>query len=140
MSSVFFVFFNNFVFLAQQGFYDGVTFHRVSPGFVVQGGDPTGTGMGGPGYQFDNEPNTRAYSKYSLGMANAGRDTNGSQFFITTGSISEPNLQALDYGGYVLFGEVVSGFEVVDAIESVQVKGERPVEDIVITKIEILEN
>ena len=130
---------NNFVFLAQQHFYDGVIFHRVEPGFVIQGGDPTGTGRGGPGYYFDTEPNTRAYGKYSLGMANAGVDTNGSQFFITSGTISDAYLQALDYGAYVLFGEVIDGFDVVDAIESVPLNGNRPVDDVVINSVEITE-
>lgn len=131
---------NNFVFLAQQHYYDGVTFHRVHKGFVIQSGDRTGTGRGGPGYQFANEINQRGYSTYSVGMANAGPDTNGSQFFITTGTIAPLNIQALDNGGYVLFGEVTDGFEVVDAIENVDVDGERPISDIIISEVEILEN
>ena len=73
---------NNFVFLAREGFYDGVIFHRVIPGFVIQGGDPTGTGRGGPGYRFEDEPVTRPYVRGTIAMANAGPNTNGSQFFI----------------------------------------------------------
>jgi len=73
---------NNFVFLAREGFYDGVIFHRVIPGFVIQGGDPTGTGRGGPGYRFEDEPVTRPYLRGTIAMANAGPNTNGSQFFI----------------------------------------------------------
>lgn len=103
---------NSFVFLAQQGWFDGVTFHRVIPGFVAQTGDPTGTGIGGPGYVFPNEisPNLKYDSAGVVGMANSGADTNGSQFFITYGPASN-----LD-GKYTIFGRVVRGLEVVQAL------------------------
>jgi cyclophilin family peptidyl-prolyl cis-trans isomerase len=102
---------NSFVFLARQGFFDGVTFHRVLEGFMAQGGDPTGTGTGGPGYQFVNEDNDLKFDKAGVvAMANAGRDTNGSQFFITFGPQERLN------GGYTIFGQVISGMDVVNAI------------------------
>ncbi|MBL8045386.1 MAG: peptidylprolyl isomerase [Anaerolineales bacterium] len=99
---------NNFVFLARQGFYNGVTFHRVLPGFMAQGGDPTGTGMGGPGYQFGDETqNGLSFNEPGLlAMANAGPGTNGSQFFITYDAT--PWLD----GKHTIFGKVVSGLEV----------------------------
>jgi cyclophilin family peptidyl-prolyl cis-trans isomerase len=103
---------NSFVFLARQGFFDGVTFHRVLDGFMAQGGDPTGTGTGGPGYQFVNENSDLKFDKAGVvAMANAGPDTNGSQFFITFGP--QPSLD----GGYTIFGQVVSGMDVVNAIK-----------------------
>jgi peptidylprolyl isomerase len=99
---------NNFVFLAREGFYNGTTFHRVLPDFMAQGGDPTGTGAGGPGYRFVNEDSDLSFDKAGvLAMANAGRDTNGSQFFITFGPQSY-----LD-GGYTIFGQVIDGLDVV---------------------------
>jgi cyclophilin family peptidyl-prolyl cis-trans isomerase len=99
----------NFVALAGCGFYDGVVFHRLMPGFVIQGGDPTGTGSGGPGYQFPNDPVTVAYDRGVVAMANAGVDTNGSQFFIVlVDNDLTPN--------YSVFGRVTAGMEVVDAI------------------------
>src|SRR5215475_2289584 len=104
---------NNFVFLARQGFYDGTTFHRVIRDFMAQGGDPTGTGTGGPGYQFADEPGALALKHDSAGilsMANAGRDTNGSQFFITFGPTPHLN------GKHGVFGRVISGMDVVRAI------------------------
>lgn len=103
---------NNFVFLANQGFYDGVTFHRVLEGFMAQGGDPTGTGSGGPGYAFANETdNGLVFDRAGLlAMANAGPDTNGSQFFITFVPTEQLN------GGYTIFGEVISGSEVLSQI------------------------
>jgi cyclophilin family peptidyl-prolyl cis-trans isomerase len=99
---------NNFIFLARQGWYDGVTFHRVIPGFVAQAGDPSGTGLGGPGYAFDNEidPSLTFNGPGIVGMANAGPGSNGSQFFITF--TATPNLN----GGYTIFGKVVSGMDV----------------------------
>jgi cyclophilin family peptidyl-prolyl cis-trans isomerase len=102
---------NSFVFLARQGFFDGVTFHRVLEGFMAQGGDPTGTGTGGPGYQFVNEDSDLKFDKPGVvAMANAGRDTNGSQFFITF--VPTPQLD----GGYTIFGQVTSGMDVVNKI------------------------
>ena len=103
---------NNFVFLAREGFYDGVSFHRVIPNFMVQGGDPTGSGMGGPGYRFEDEfdGNPNKHETGSLSMANAGPGTNGSQFFICHGP--QPHLD----GRHTVFGKVSSGQDVVDAI------------------------
>ena len=102
---------NSFVFLARQGYFNGLTFHRVLDGFMAQGGDPTGTGGGGPGYTFVNEDNDLKFDKAGVvAMANAGRDTNGSQFFITFGP--QPSLN----GGYTIFGQVISGMDVVNAI------------------------
>jgi cyclophilin family peptidyl-prolyl cis-trans isomerase len=102
---------NSFVFLARDGFFDGVTFHRVLEGFMAQGGDPTGTGGGGPGYQFANEESDLSFDKPGVvAMANAGRDTNGSQFFITFGPA--PHLD----GGYTIFGQVIEGMDVVNGI------------------------
>ncbi|MGE5248657.1 MAG: peptidylprolyl isomerase [Bacteroidota bacterium] len=103
---------NNFVFLAREGFYNGVTFHRVLEGFMAQGGDPTGTGMGGPGYEFANEDSDLTFDKPGVvAMANAGRDTNGSQFFITF--VPTPQLN----GDYTIFGQVVEGMDVVNGIK-----------------------
>jgi cyclophilin family peptidyl-prolyl cis-trans isomerase len=103
---------NSFVFLAKDGFFDGVTFHRVLEGFMAQTGDPTGTGRGGPGYQFVNEDSDLQFDKAGIvAMANAGRDTNGSQFFITFGP--QPHLN----GGYTIFGQVVKGMPVVNKIK-----------------------
>lgn len=102
---------NNFVFLAREGFFNGVTFHRVLEGFMAQTGDPTGTGAGGPGYQFANEDNNLTFDKEGVvAMANAGRDTNGSQFFITFGPAEWLN------GGYTIFGQVIEGMDVVNNI------------------------
>jgi serine/threonine protein kinase/FKBP-type peptidyl-prolyl cis-trans isomerase/cyclophilin family peptidyl-prolyl cis-trans isomerase len=102
---------NSFVFLARQGYFDGVTFHRVLEGFMAQGGDPTGTGTGGPGYEFVNEVNDLKFDKAGVvAMANAGRDTNGSQFFITFAPVEQLN------GGYTIFGQVISGMDVVIGI------------------------
>jgi serine/threonine protein kinase/cyclophilin family peptidyl-prolyl cis-trans isomerase len=102
---------NSFVFLARQGFYDGVTFHRVLEGFMAQGGDPTGTGTGGPGYEFVNENSDLTFDKAGVvAMANAGADTNGSQFFITFGPQTSLN------GGYTIFGQVTSGMDVVNGL------------------------
>ena len=102
---------NNFVFLARQGYYNGVTFHRVLEGFMAQGGDPTGTGSGGPGYKFKNEMSDLKFDKPGVvAMANAGRDTNGSQFFIMF------NAYGLSPSDYTIFGQVIEGMEVVNSI------------------------
>jgi peptidyl-prolyl cis-trans isomerase B (cyclophilin B) len=103
---------NNFVFLARQGFYDGVTFHRVISNFMIQGGDPTGTGRGGPGYRFEDEfkGNPYTHETGTLSMANAGPGTNGSQFFIT--HAPQPHLN----GRHTVFGQVTDGMDVVNAI------------------------
>lgn len=100
---------NNFVFLARQGFYDGVIFHRVINGFMVQTGDPTGTGSGGPGYRFKDEPVRRRYTRGIVAMANAGPNTNGSQFFIMHAESGLPP-------NYTIFGEVTDGLDVLDRI------------------------
>ncbi len=104
---------NNFVFLAREGFYDGVSFHRVIPDFVIQGGDPTGTGRGGPGYHFEDEVegNPLKHERGVISMANAGPGTNGSQFFITHSP--QPHLN----GRHTVFGKVVNGLDIVDAIQ-----------------------
>ncbi len=102
---------NNFVFLARQGFYNGVTFHRVIPGFMAQGGDPTGTGTGGPGYQFEDEFSDLTFDKAGVvAMANAGPNTNGSQFFITYGPTEWLN------GRHTIFGQVIQGMDVVESL------------------------
>jgi cyclophilin family peptidyl-prolyl cis-trans isomerase len=102
---------NSFVFLARQGFYNGTTFHRVLKGFMAQGGDPTGTGTGGPGYAFANEANDLTFDKAGVvAMANAGPNTNGSQFFITFGPTP------LSESDYTIFGQVISGMDVVNGI------------------------
>ncbi|HEU5203170.1 MAG TPA: peptidylprolyl isomerase [Candidatus Limnocylindrales bacterium] len=101
----------NFVALAQCGFYDGVVFHRIMPDFVIQGGDPTGTGSGGPGYEFPNDPVSVPYQRGVVAMANAGRDTNGSQFFIVLAEAGLPP-------DYSVFGRVTSGMEVADEISA----------------------
>ena len=102
---------SNFIFLTKDGFYDGLTFHRREERFVIQGGDPKGDGTGGPGYQFPDEPVTREYKRGIVAMANAGSNTNGSQFFILLGDA--PNLPK----NYTIFGQVVSGMDVVDKIQ-----------------------
>ena len=130
----------NFVKLSKEVFYNGLIFHRVVNGFVIQGGDPEGTGRGGPGYQFDDEITERKYTKYSLGMANAGPNTNGSQFFITVGSIQDVNLRNLD-GKYTLFGIVTSGKDVVDKIAVVNVdENDKPLTPVKMESITIHES
>ena len=127
---------NNFVFLAREKFYDGTIFHRTIPGFMIQGGDPQGTGMGGPGYRFDDESFTGEYKRGVLAMANAGPDTNGSQFFIMHADYALPK-------NYVIFGEVTSGLEVVDTIATAPTvpggEGSKPVTPVVVKTVTIEE-
>ena len=122
----------NFVTLAKKGFYDGVIFHRVVPGFVIQGGDPDGTGMGGPGYKFDDEPVTMGYARGTVAMANSGPNTNGSQFFICLDDlVSLPPK-------YTIFGMVTSGLATVDAIaKGATGPGDRPLEPVKMTTVTI---
>jgi cyclophilin family peptidyl-prolyl cis-trans isomerase len=130
---------NSFLFLSKERFYDDLIFHRVIKDFVIQGGDPKGDGTGGPGYQIVDEITERTYEPYTLGMANSGPNTNGSQFFITTGDIPDQSLEALD-GNYTIFGKVTSGFAVVDAIERVKTDvNDKPVNSVVIESIQIVE-
>ena len=127
----------NFKQLAEKGFYDGVIFHRVIKDFMIQGGDPTGTGSGGPGYQFADEPVKDAYEVGSIAMANSGPNTNGSQFFICQG----PQCTSLPKS-YNLFGKVVEGLDVVNKIADVQTTGperSQPTQEVKITTIEISE-
>src|SRR5665811_478503 len=122
---------NSFVFLARWHYYDGVIFHRVIPGFVLQGGDPTGTGAGGPGYRFNDElPKPGRYELGSLAMANAGPNTNGSQFFV----ISGPSGIRLP-PQYSLFGKVVSGLDVVATIDALGTQSGSPKEKVTIESV-----
>jgi len=126
---------NSFVFLARYHYFDGIVFHRIIPGFVLQGGDPTGTGTGGPGYKFADElPEAGKYQVGSLAMANAGPDTNGSQFFVISGpdGVRLPPL-------YSLFGEAVSGLDVVEKINGVGTRSGAPKERVVIERVTIEE-
>ena len=121
----------NFVKLSKDGFYDGVIFHRVIPDFMIQGGDPTGTGMGGPGYQFEDEANDHGVDRGVIAMANSGPNTNGSQFFIVTAS-SCPWLNGL----HTVFGRVSSGMDVIDEIGSAETAGaDRPIDEIRIESV-----
>jgi cyclophilin family peptidyl-prolyl cis-trans isomerase len=122
---------DNFKKLASDGFYDGVIFHRVIEDFMIQGGDPTGTGSGGPGYQFEDEQNDRSVVRGSLAMANAGPNTNGSQFFIVTAEAC-PWLD----GKHTVFGRVTTGMDVVDEISKLDTgPGDRPRDEVRIEKI-----
>ena len=125
---------NNFLFLARDGFYDDVIFHRVIPGFMVQGGDPTGTGSGGPGYKFRDETHSKtSYKRGTLAMANSGPNTNGSQFFIMHADYGLPNQ-------YTIFGEVTEGLDIVDAIAAAETGAQdRPKDPVKITSIDISE-
>jgi peptidyl-prolyl cis-trans isomerase B (cyclophilin B) len=125
---------NNFVHLARDGYYDGVVFHRVIENFMIQGGDPTGTGMGGPGYKFRDElEGEGTYSRGTVAMANAGPNTNGSQFFICHTDVGLPH-------SYTIFGKVASGLETVDSIATSGTdRNDRPTEEVVIKKVTILE-
>ncbi len=127
---------NSFVSLAQRGFYNGVIFHRVISNFMIQGGDPTGTGSGGPGYQFADEIKSNlTFEPFVLAMANAGPGTNGSQFFITSRNSQTSYLN----GKHTIFGKVTGGFDVVDAIESVDTDmADRPVNNVTISTVEIV--
>jgi len=125
----------NFTKLSRDGFYNGVIFHRVIPDFMIQGGDPTGTGSGGPGYQFEDEFNDRKVERGALAMANAGPNTNGSQFFIVTAEAC-PWLD----GKHTVFGKVTSGMDVVDVISQLQTDArDRPREDVRIESVAIEE-
>ena len=129
---------NNFVSLAEKHFYDKTIFHRVIKGFMIQGGDPKGDGTGGPGYRFDDESFKGEYTRGAVAMANAGPNTNGSQFFIMHGDVALPK-------NYVIFGHVVKGIEIVDAIaaapvtESVSGEPSQPVTPVVVKAVEISE-
>lgn len=126
----------NFVTLAQKNFYNGTIFHRVISGFMIQGGDPTGTGMGGPGYKFADEPFTGEYTRGTMAMANSGPNTNGSQFFIMHADVPLPK-------NYVIFGHVTAGLDVVDKIATAPVQtsasGEpsQPIDPVKITSVEL---
>jgi peptidyl-prolyl cis-trans isomerase B (cyclophilin B) len=123
----------NFTKLAGDGFYDGIIFHRVIPDFMIQGGDPTGTGSGGPGYTFEDEFNDNKVVRGALAMANAGPNTNGSQFFIVTTEAAS----WLD-GKHTVFGRVTDGMDVVDAISALQTDArDRPSTDVVIERVEL---
>jgi peptidyl-prolyl cis-trans isomerase B (cyclophilin B) len=123
----------NFVKLARDGFYDGVIFHRVIPDFMIQGGDPTGTGSGGPGYSFEDEFNDHKVERGALAMANAGPNTNGSQFFIVT-TDAAPWLD----GKHTVFGRVTNGMDVADKISELpRDAGDKPHDDVVIERVEL---
>ncbi|OGY45977.1 MAG: peptidylprolyl isomerase [Candidatus Buchananbacteria bacterium RIFCSPHIGHO2_01_FULL_46_12] len=129
---------NNFVWLAKKNFYDNTIFHRVIKGFMIQGGDPKGDGTGGPGYQFNDEPFTGDYERGTVAMANAGPNTNGSQFFIMHADYPLPP-------NYVIFGQVAKGLDVVDKIAAAPVvmssSGEqsKPVNPVKVNSVEIIE-
>jgi cyclophilin family peptidyl-prolyl cis-trans isomerase len=134
---------NNFVFLARYGYFDGLTFHRVIPDFVLQGGDPQGTGMGGPGYTFEDElPEPEDYQAGSLAMANSGPDTNGSQFFVVTSETGAESLVDAVGGraAYSLFGQVTEGMDVVAAIEAAGTPSGTPTTIHSIESVTITEN
>ena len=123
----------NFTKLAGEGYYDGLVFHRVIPDFMIQGGDPTGTGSGGPGYTFEDEINDHKVERGALAMANAGPDTNGSQFFVVTAEAT-PWLD----GKHTVFGRVTNGMDVVDAISQVETDAQdKPREPVVIERVEL---
>jgi cyclophilin family peptidyl-prolyl cis-trans isomerase len=128
---------NNFVVLARYHYFEGIFFHRVIPGFVLQGGDPQGTGSGGPGYRFEDElPKPGRYELGSLAMANAGPNTNGSQFFVISGPAGMRLPPA-----YSLFGKVITGLDVVAAIDGIGTPGEgKPKERVVIESVTITES
>ncbi len=123
---------SNFVYLAGGGYYDGLIFHRVIEDFMIQGGDPTGTGSGGPGYKFDDElTDSRTYTRGTVAMANAGKNTNGSQFFIMHKDVPLPH-------SYSIFGQVIEGMDIVDLIAATPVDGrDRPVTEVTMTKVTV---
>ncbi|MFA6189941.1 MAG: peptidylprolyl isomerase [Candidatus Staskawiczbacteria bacterium] len=130
----------NFITLAEKGFYDGVIFHRVIPGFMIQGGDPTGTGTGGPGYQFADElnPETESYKagyvKGVVAMANAGPNTNGSQFFIMVADYPLPN-------SYSIFGKVIFGQEIAEAISNLKTDdNDKPISKVIMEKVTVTDS
>ncbi|MDD5692955.1 MAG: peptidylprolyl isomerase [Patescibacteria group bacterium] len=133
---------NNFVFLSKEKFYDGLTFHRIVKGFMIQGGDPKGNGTGDPGYKFNDEKIVGDYTPGTLAMANSGTNTNGSQFFVMTGDYSSGKLPK----NYVIFGKVISGMEVVQKIAAIptndngQGEQSKPKETVTINKISIEES
>ena len=123
----------NFVKLAKDGFYDGVIFHRVIPDFMIQGGDPTGTGTGGPGYTFEDEFNEHKVERGALAMANAGPNTNGSQFFVVT-TQAAPWLD----GKHTVFGKVTEGMDAIDSISAVETDAnDKPREAVTIERVEV---
>ena len=132
---------NNFVCLAEDGYFNNTPFHRIVKGFVIQGGDPTGTGSGGPGYKFADEPVTRDYERGTLAMANAGPNTNGSQFFIVL-----DDLRGKLPKNYTIFGRVTEGMDVVDAIANTPTRTGRsgenstPTEPVTLEKVTISES
>lgn len=126
---------NNFLFLVKKGFYDGLTFHRIIKGFMIQGGDPKGDGTGGPGYQFEDEvKNGLKFDQVGLlAMANSGPDTNGSQFFITAGDASHLN------GKHTIFGKVTGGMDVVNTLNALPVEGDKPTQKAYIQSVTIIQ-
>ena len=128
----------NFEKLAREGFYDGVIFHRIVPGFVIQGGDPTGTGRGGPGYKFDDELPGKDldYAKYAVAMANAGPNTNGSQWFVCTA-----DLRGKLPKSYTVFGRVTEGTDVIDRMGAVPTdRSDRPIDEVRMEKVTVGED
>ena len=126
---------DNFLKLSRDGYYDGLTFHRIIPDFMIQGGCPQGTGTGGPGYEFEDEFNEHKVERGALAMANRGPNTNGSQFFIVT-TVAAPWLD----GKHTVFGSVGAGMESVEAIEGVETgAGDQPAEPVVIERVEVHE-
>ncbi|WP_199614734.1 peptidylprolyl isomerase [Paenibacillus alkalitolerans] len=129
---------NNFIFLAKQRYFEGIVFHRIVPDYIIQTGDPTGTGRGGPGYTFEDELDSPyQYEPGIVAMANSGPDTNGSQFFICTGEMSG-NLNRLP--NYTIFGRVKDGMDTVLAIGSTPVSGDTPLETVTIEKVTVKES
>jgi peptidyl-prolyl cis-trans isomerase B (cyclophilin B) len=122
----------NFLRLVLSGYYDGLTFHRIVPGFVVQGGDPTGTGSGGPGYTLPDEPTVKKHDRGTLAMARGMAGNNGSQFYI---ALSKEKTAHLDQQNFSVFGLVIKGMDVVDKISGVETVGQQPKEPVIMTKV-----